>query len=324
VIARSLLFLISVVRVSARLVSSVVRVLSGCGNVPCYHPLSAWRGRNPGPSGKVGIVFRKEDSCGVSIELPCGQCIGCRLERSRQWAGRCMHEASLHECNSFVTLTYSDSNLPDSGSLVLRDFQLFCKRLRKRLGGFRFFHCGEYGERLGRPHYHACLFGVDFPDRVLYNERNGVKLYESPLLNDVWGLGFATVGDVTFESAAYVARYVCKKVTGESAGDHYGDKKPEYVTMSRRPGIGREWFEKFSAEVYPSDEVISRGRSCRPPRFYDSVFELAEPSVFDVVKRKRVERARVHSANCTPERLRVRERCTNARISFLRRSLEEG
>lgn len=289
----------------------------------CFHPLLAWRGRSPGRSGKVPVVFKQEDSCGVSVELPCGQCIGCRLERSRQWAVRCMHEASLWERNAFVTLTYAEDRVPDSGSLVLRDFQLFCKRLRKRAGSFRFFHCGEYGERLGRPHYHACLFGLDFDDKVLYTERNGVKLYVSPLLGDVWGHGFATVGDVTFESAAYVARYVLKKVTGDGAEDHYGDKSPEYVTMSRRPGIGRGWYDRFKSEVYPSDEVISRGHSVRPPRFYDSLFELSEPSVFDVVKRQRIEAAKASFSVGTPS-LRARETVCKARVSLLRRGIEEG
>lgn len=289
--------------------------------MPCFHPLKAWRGRKRGPSGKTAIVFKQEDSCGVEVTLPCGQCIGCRLERSRQWAVRCMHESQLHEDNCFITLTYSDSYIPASGSLVKRDFQLFCKRLRKRVGSFRFFHCGEYGESLQRPHYHACIFGLDFFDKKLYTERDGIKLYESPLLNEVWGLGFATVGALTFESAAYVARYCVKKVTGEGADDHYGDLEPEYVTMSRRPGIAAGWFQKFGNEVYPSDEVISRGHACKPPRFYDVRLEAESPDVFDAVKRKRLRRAVSRAADCTPERLRAREAVSRAKLGMLKRPL---
>jgi len=128
---------------------------------------------------------------------------------------------------------------------------------------------------------------------------------------------------LTFESAAYVARYVMKKVTGEAAAEHYGDLQPEYVTMSRRPGIARDWFRKWSNEVFPSDECIVRGHSSRPPRYYDNLLEAAEPSVFDIVKRKRISELRKHEGNCTPDRLAVREQCANARLTFFKRPLDE-
>jgi len=293
--------------------------------VPCYHPLKAFRGR----SG--GVVFKKEDSCGVSLDLPCGQCIGCRLERSRQWAVRIMHEASLHECNYFVTLTYRPECLPADLSLNKRHWQLFAKRLRKRVGPFRLFHCGEYGETSGRPHYHACLFGIDFPDKVFYSESGGNRLYTSELLDSLWSHGDCKIGDLTFESAAYVARYVLKKVTGDAAEQHYSrcdsfgevySVLPEYCTMSRRPGIGFDWFRKYGSEVFPSDEVISRGFSSRPPRYYDSLLEVSEPSVFDLVKRKRVSNLSTHAADLTPARLRVRETCAKARVSRFRRPVD--
>lgn len=257
------------------------------------------------------------------LQLPCGQCVGCRLERSRQWAVRCMHEASLHEDNCFITLTYDDASLPEDGSLDKRHWQLFAKRMRKRCGSFRFFHCGEYGEKLGRPHYHACIFGFDFPDKVYFKDsHSGEKLYTSRLLDDLWSLGYGTVGAVSFESASYVARYVMKKVTGEAADSHYGGLQPEYVTMSRRPGIARGWFERWSNEVFPSDEVIARGFPCKPPRYYDVLQEAAEPSVFDLVKRKRRIELRKHSKDLTPERLAVREKCAKARLALFKRPLD--
>ena len=121
--------------------------------------------------------------------MPCGQCIGCRLERSRQWAIRCVHEASLWPDNCFVTLTFDDDNIISSGSLVKADFQKFMKRLRKRFGkGVRYFHCGEYGDLLGRPHHHACLFNFSFPDRYLWSSSGGVNLYRSPTLEELWPL----------------------------------------------------------------------------------------------------------------------------------------
>ena len=211
----------------------------------CYYPMKAYRSQTVNPSGKRSIVFNKNQGfADMEVELPCGQCIGCRLERSRQWAIRMAHEAQLHEDNCFLTLTYNDENLPKHNSLKLKDFQKFMKRLRKAFGKkIRFFHCGEYGEKFQRPHYHAIIFGLDFKDKILFSEQNDQKLYISPTLNKIWGLGHATIGDVTFQSAAYVARYITKKITGDRAQDHYNEinyetgeilseRRPEYTTIS--------------------------------------------------------------------------------------------
>lgn len=300
--------------------------------MPCFHPLKAWRGRKCGPSGKARIVFKQEDSCGVALDLPCGQCIGCRLAYSRNWAVRMMHEASLHLSNCFLTLTYDEEHLPSDLSLDKRHFQLFMKRLRKRYGKLRFFHCGEYGEQSQRPHYHAILFGFDFPDKVLHSERDGVKLYVSESLDELWPYGFCSIGSVTFESCAYVARYVLKKVTGDAAEQHYSrfnfstgevySVQPEYVTMSRRPGIARDWYRRFGNEVFPSDEVISRGFPIRPPRYYDNLLAASEPDLLDSVKRKRIVEMRKHREDLSPARLAVREKCARARVSLFKRPVE--
>ncbi len=246
-----------------------------------------------------------------------------------------MHEAALHEDNSFITLTYSPENIPMGGTLVLPHFQDFMKRLRSRVAPrrIRFFHCGEYGEQLGRPHYHACIFGYSFPDRRYFKSVNGVNLYISDFLADIWRFGFSTVGDVTFDSAAYVARYCCKKVTGERAHDHYWrlneatgecfQVEPEYATMSRRPGLGTGWFEKFGEEVFPSDEVIVSGRSIKPPRFYDQLFEIGSPEDYEAMKRKRIKRAMAHAEDQTDDRLYVRERVKRSQIGFLKRGYED-
>lgn len=293
----------------------------------CFHPLTAYRGRG----GR--IVFDSSQRIGPEMQLPCGQCIGCRLERSRQWAVRMMHEAQLHEDNCFITLTYSPENLPRDGSLNKAHFQGFMKRLRARFSGrkIRFFHCGEYGEQLQRPHYHACLFGFDFPDKVFYKHVGDSRLYLSQILEDTWRFGFCSIGEVTFESAAYVARYITKKVTGDLADDHYlsfdpvtGESfvlQPEYVTMSRRPGLASAWFEEYCNEVFPSDEVIARGFACRPPRYYDKLFEAAHGDL-DFIKRERRKALRAHLDDVSPERLRVRERCAQARLAQGKRSFE--
>lgn len=192
--------------------------------MPCYSPLDAWRPDPSTGSKKLIFVYHPARCAGPTpdLQVPCGQCVGCRLERSRQWAVRCVHEASLYTDNCFVTLTYNDDFLPEDRSLHYRHFQLFMKRLRKRHGdGVRFYMCGEYGEKQGRPHYHACLFNFRFSDMRLWQERNGVKLYRSAELERLWPFGFCSVGEVTFESAAYVARYIMKKVTGDAAESHY-------------------------------------------------------------------------------------------------------
>ncbi len=296
--------------------------------MPCYSPLTGWRGR-----GGV-LVFNPVEACGFKQVVSCGQCIGCRLEHSRQWAIRIMHEAQLHEDSSFITLTYSPENLPQGGSLVLRHFQDFMKRLRSRLAPrkIRFFHCGEYGEDFNRPHYHACIFGFAFPDRVFFKEVNEQRLFVSDFLADVWSHGFCTVGDVSFLSAGYVARYCLKKRNGSVADDHYWKVDElsgecvqvarEYSTMSRRPGIGSEWFARFGSDVFPCDEVVTRGFPSKPPRFYDGLYEIKDPEGYERVKRARVVAARARAADATPERLAVREQVKLAEIGFLHRSFE--
>lgn len=260
------------------------------------------------------------------MSVSCGQCIGCRLEKSRQWAVRCMHEAQLHDQNCFLTLTYS--KVPAGGSVNVAHFQKFMKRLRRRIAPTRvsFFHCGEYGEALGRPHYHAAVFGYDFPDKRRWKESHSGPLYVSTLLDEVWSHGYCTIGALTFESAAYIARYVTKKITGPMAEGHYRGLEPEYVTMSRRPAIGKRWLEKFAAETYRDDTVVMRGREMRPPRYYDR-----QHADLDAVAHRRVQLQRLVKGNTreqrnerTPERLAVREAVTKAQVSStLIRSFEK-
>lgn len=304
--------------------------------MPCFKPLEGYLSATKNPSGKRSVLFTTKGALlDRKVKVPCGQCIGCRLERSRQWAVRCVHEASLYKSNCFITLTYSDEHLPSDRSLDVSHFQKFMKRLRKKYGkNIRFFHCGEYGEQLGRPHYHACIFGFDFPDKVLWKTTSqGLNLYVSDSLNKLWGNGYATIGDVTFESAAYVARYVLKKVTGDAAASHYqvidfetGEiscLKPEYVTMSRRPGIGRGWYDKYGTDVHPSDVMVIRGGvKVRAPRYYDGLYEVIDPNGMDKIRAKRCREGKKYVDNSTPERLDVREQCLEAKLTKLKRNLK--
>lgn len=300
--------------------------------MPCYQPLEAWRALVPDGDGRFSISFRRQDE-GLKIKLPCGQCIGCRLERSRQWAVRCMHEAAMHSFNSFVTLSYSDEFLPSNKSLNKRHFQLFMKKLRKRFVRVRFYHCGEYGEETKRPHYHALLFNVFFSDRVFlkFNDQ-GHRLYTSELLDSLWGLGNCWIGDVTFDSAAYVARYCTKKVTGQAAEAAYtridGETGevvqvlPEYATMSLKPGIGATWYAKFKGEVYPSDFIIRDGVRMLPPRAYDKYLEMEDAEALRQVRARRSRDGQSRAADNTPDRLRVREEVKKAQVRSLTRKLK--
>ena len=297
--------------------------------VACYHPLDGYRRADGGwQTGRAGSI-------GLRMTVPCGRCIGCRLERSRQWAVRCMHEAQMHPDSCFVTLTYSDENVPETGSLDRAAFQRFMKRLRRKLEpvSLRYFHCGEYGDQFGRPHYHACIFGTGFPDRTRWTVRGGNEVWRSEILEEAWPLGHSEIGSLTFESAAYAARYATKKLAADASMDEETYRRwkeryervnpltgevvelePEYATMSNRPGIGRKWIEKYLYDVYPHDHVISRGFPAKPPRYYDQVLEELDPAMAEEVYARRVaERDR---ENQTPERLQVREVCTKKRLNL--------
>ena len=293
----------------------------------CYHPIKGWRSVLPNSKGNYFITFKPGEGLqGCSISVPCGTCIGCRLERSRQWSIRCIHEASLYSSNCFITLTYSDDYLPQDGSLDLDAFQRFMKRLRKRFGsGIRFFHCGEYGEKFSRPHYHALLFNFDFPDKKEWRKSDlGDQVWRSDALEELWPYGQSEIGELTAAAAAYVARYVTKKVTGRQAHEHYQGRKPEYVTMSRRPGIGSRWFDKFHGDVFPSDEVVVDGVATRPPKYYDRLFEVAFPEKSLKLKQRRRAKRRLIFRYEPEERLLVREEVHMLRFKFLKRGLESG
>lgn len=303
----------------------------------CFKPLLAYRGEADKIFFYKKQKFRyKKLFYKAEFKLPCGQCINCRLERSRQWAVRCLHEAKLHDSNCFITLTYSDEFRPEGDQLHLPHFQLFMKKLRKKYGnGIRYFHCGEYTPINKYPHYHACIFGFDFDDRVYFKTtKSGSKLYTSKKLEKLWTFGYSSVGDVTFESAAYVARYICDKVTGKNAEKHYLDnmgfldkdtgeliaRVPEYTTMSRRPGIGSSFYDSLFSDIYPRDEVIIRGKSMQPPRYYDAKLKEADPGLFEIIKASRVENALKFSADNTVERLSDREKVATAKLRLFSRS----
>lgn len=296
--------------------------------MPCYHPNKAIR------NGKGGMSILPASSTIFTHMLPCGQCVGCRLDRSRQWALRCVHEAKLYEHNCFITLTYDDDHLPKDGSLSHRDFQLFFKRLRKQFpnNNIRYYMCGEYGELNGRPHFHAILFNHTFTDLFLHSKSpSGSHLFRSPTLERLWPFGFASIGAVTFESAAYVSRYVMKKVTGSLADSHYeridpstGEiiwLKPEYNRMSLKPGIGASFYHKYKSDIFPHDRVVHDGTEHRVPRYYDKLLSRSNPELLEEIKSQRIIDIQTKSHDNTTQRLNSKEIVQIAQLNQLKRRL---
>jgi hypothetical protein len=304
----------------------------------CYHPLTAYLSGHTinNATGKAfrRVSFKETDEHDRQVSLPCGQCIGCRLERSRQWAMRCIHEAQLHQNNCFITLTYNDENLPKNNSLDHRDFQLFFKRLRKANPHIkiRYYMAGEYGSNYGRPHFHACIFGYDFYDKKLFKRTAADSLlYTSEELEKLWPYGYSTIGDVTFESAAYVARYIMQKQTGKVDPNHYtycdlqtGELvkiQPEYNKMSLKPGIGANWYKQYKSDVYPHDFVEVRGKKLKPPKYYDRLFSKENPYEYDQILYTREKQAKLRPEEHSYERLLVKETVTKAKLQKLKRKL---
>jgi len=283
----------------------------------CFHP---WK-----PDASLGLA--------PGLQLRCGRCQGCRLNRAHEWATRCMHEAQMHERNCYITLTYDDTAIPRGYSLTYPHFQKFMRRLRKHFKGqvVRFYMAGEYGDKFERPHFHACIFGVDFDDKQYHRKnQNGDVLYTSATLSRLWPHGFASVGAVTFQSAAYVARYVMKKITGDLAASHYTyvdehgeihQRAPEFNHMSLKPGIGKTWYDKFKTDIYPADHVITGGHPSKTPRYYDKLLEKEAPVVLAELKERRKAKAALSKADNTPRRLAAKEIVTAAKVKQLKRTL---
>lgn len=259
----------------------------------CISPVTAYFSKTVNPSGKRSLVYSlKEAYDGNPVMRPCGKCINCRIQDASDKTVRFIHESKSHEANCFVTLTYSDKFLPEDGSLNHRHFQLFMKRLRFVSDfKFKFYMCGEYGEKLDRPHYHALLFGCDFSDRVFYKKnKRGDNLDTSARLESLWQLGLCTVGSITQQSARYVAGYVTKKIDGDVKDDWYGHKLPEYGRGSN--GLGLEYLVKYGSQWMDTGFIIIEGSKYRIPRYYDEKYKAYAGMHFDVVKDERFLAAR--------------------------------
>jgi hypothetical protein len=246
----------------------------------------------------------------LQLLIPCRSCLACRINKSRDWVIRSVHEASLWQHNCFITLTYSPEHMPPGAGLKHEDFQLFMKRLRvtaERKFGFkdiRYLMCGEYGKTTLRPHYHAILFNLDFPDKQPIGRGGGGYMrYESPMLRELWALGHTEVGTASEESMGYVARYTFKKAaefdnivdktrlaTIDLQTGEFHARKPEYVRSSRRPGIGTSWLERFHEDCWKG-YVTHNEVKYRLPLFYKEWLATHFPERYDAVSPTWVEKA---------------------------------
>ena len=284
-------------------------MICGCQIVALEKVFGEWR-------RYVDLSYVQHPSSAITefVDIPCGQCIECRLAYSRDWATRMMLEAQYHEFSYFLTLTYDDQHVPpsfypdpDTGeaipamTLKKKDMQDFIKRLRRRLEyagkpQIRFYGCGEYGTTTHRPHYHIVIFGLDLDDlEVLTKSALGFPYYRSKLVEECWPFGYSMVCNVSWDTCAYVARYVTKKWTGDYK-EFYDNFNiaPEFALMSRKPGIAKQYFDDHKEDIYRFDELYLKlsdgGKIVKPPRYYDRLYDLEEPDLMKAVKEQRKQR----------------------------------
>lgn len=228
-------------------------------------------------------TLRRED--GLYQEVPCGWCVNCRISKAREWATRVVHEASGWCCSCFITLTYRDEDLPANGSLDFEEFQRFWKRLRKRVGSLKYYACGEYGERTGRPHYHAIVFGLR-PCGCRADQGMNEKCCDEDrnLVLKAWGHGGVDrLGTVTMDSARYVADYVGKVLTGDMAV-WYGCRQRPFHVMSK--GLGGTFVALNEGQLREQEGVTVRGAQVGLPRYYANKLGIKTRRVDEVVPSK--------------------------------------
>lgn len=334
----------------------------------CFTPLQGFESQFLTKNGKRQFTqnidrARRINNKLVSMSAICHKCEGCRFAYSKQMAIRIMHEAQMHNgVSSFITLTYNDDHVPKHGSLdYFGDWESFFKRLRKAISPIRirFYMIGEYGDLNLRPHYHAIIFGYNFPDAVVWDSHRDNVLYRSPLLESLWtlpysseSLGYSSIGDVTTASAAYVARYSMKKNMGlfqvEGVEDYVTDEgviltrprlsqryirydvhgnrievAPERALMSRRPGIGKSWFDKYAEhDLYEKDYMHdSDGRIVRATAYYDKLFSNLDPEWMEFLKYQRQQYQLAHVDNLSPDRLFAQRELFLSKTKSLKRNI---
>lgn len=234
-----------------------------------------------------------------SVMVKCGKCVECARQYSVEWAFRIVQECKQYERNCFITLTYNEENLPNPAFVSRREVQLFMKRLRQEISPLkiRFFATGEYGKKNKRPHYHLIIFNWFPEDAWLWKREKGVPYYRSSTLEKLWPKGFSMLGDVTYDSALYCAKYMNKlyfdlefePINADPEGDEdcpFWDMPTRpFVQMSNRPGIG---YNAVYDSDLTSDRIYVQGRSCKIPRYYLKVMERDGIYLDEFKERRRV------------------------------------
>lgn len=298
----------------------------------CYHPLKAMKqvDLRTGEFVKMQFIdFKPAAKRNIKVErgrtlletyeeIPCGKCTGCRMQYAENWAIRCILEARQWKDNCVITLTYNNEHLPkgkkidpntgeileENVTLCKEDVQKFFKRLRKTYSkkynqnNIRFFMCGEYGDKRGRPHYHVILFNCYIPDQEFFKfNNNGFKIYNSKEIEKIWGLGDVKINELSYEMCAYIARYVLKKQKDKGSKEWYecNGQVPEFTNMSRRPGIAYKYFEKNKEKIYETEEIWLQTKKTlkayKPGRYFDTKFEQENEEEFKKIKAKRRQNA---------------------------------
>lgn len=269
---------------------------------------------------KVNSYSRNKNGRYLYEQIPCGHCWACKLNYAAQWATRIMAECSEHEHNYFITFTYDDINIPIpeeteyngkiftndgtwTGSLYPNDITRFINSLRRyfhRKGhtGIKYYYAGEYGETTQRPHYHMIIMNCPLDINEFYDfhqDPTTKKLHwKSHEIENFWQEGMIDIGEVEYASAAYVARYCMKKITENTDKTIYWSKgmHPEFVRMSRRPGIGITYYNENKYNIYENDEVIITSvkgnvNVIKPPKAFDQRFKEEHPEWWEKIQESR-------------------------------------
>lgn len=304
--------------------------------MPCYHPMirientNKWEKATDGHRYHPATIEQPHDLYNRLEEikdnisyryniLPCGKCIGCKLEYSREWANRGYLEAKCWKQNWFVTITYDEDHLTIqeettdeneitwtnegdwNGTLVPKELTQFIKNIRQIMkreykeDGIRFMACGEYGEEGERPHYHIIFFNLNLPPETFYNPKiiNKETYWQNTIIERAWGKGIINISEASWNNIAYTARYITKKINGTGSDELYKSKgqEKEFFRVSRMPGIGQPYYEKHKEQIYKNDEIIVKNRqgiiSCKPPKYFDELYEKENPEHFKQIKEKR-------------------------------------
>jgi len=324
----------------------------------CTKPRTAWKcGLHE--SGKQKLVFVKPGTGYEVQKIPCGKCISCKLDYSREWATRIVHETKTAQISCFLTLTISPDSMVKKGftryekhlkrevyyppySVYKRTVQLFIKRLRKSIAikhkkkkiyqKIKYFACGEYGDGRRRPHYHIVIMGYDFPDKTFWQySKSGEMLYRSRQLEKLWQYGYSSIGEVTFNSAAYVARYTLKKTKDKKKYefvDGYDEEtgeifihnlNPEFITMSK--SIGLKWWQKYYTDT-DKDYILVDEKKTKIPRYYDKQREEKDPDSLVKIKQEREKRAKEQQKDDNAKRRMARNIVKLEQNKMLKRGYE--